>query len=222
MSQQINLFNESLLEKRSLYSASSMGGMILISGLLIVLLFSVLQWRLSQVIALESQSAQRLTALDLELKNARASHAVPAHDPKLAQELTTLQDELKQTRRALDILGSNELGNTQGFSEYMLAFARQIPERVWLTGFDYEAEISRLSIHGRALQADLVPQFVNQLKREKIMKGKAFAALDLERPQLENGSSAQDRQKAVLAPYVEFEFHTTEPSDKKDGGVKQP
>lgn len=222
MSQQINLFNESLLEKRSWYSATSLGLLTLIGSLCLVLLWVTLQWRLQQVNKKEASSAQQLIKVQTELANLKTGLVMPSHDPRLAQELKEIQDEIKQRRKAVDMLGSNQLGNTDGFSEYMSAFARQIPDRVWLTGFDFDTYGDRLSIHGRTLQADLVPQFVNQLKREKVMKGKAFAALDLQRPTVEAPAGTQEKQKPTLAPFIDFEFHTIEQGDKKEVGAKQP
>lgn len=222
MSQQINLFNEGLLDKRSLYSARSLGLLSVVVSVCLVLLWGTLQWRFHELSKKEASSAQQLVTVQTELAQLKAGLVMPTHDPRLAQELKDIQDEIKQRRKAVDMLGSNLLGNTDGFSEYMSAFARQIPDRVWLTGFDFDTFGDRLSIHGRTLQADLVPQFVNQLKREKVMKGKAFAALDLQRPALEASTGTQEKQRPTLAPFIDFEFHTIEQGDKKEVGAKQP
>lgn len=83
-----------------------------------------------------------------------------------------------------------------------------------------------MQVQGRTLQAELLPTFVTQLKREKIMQGKTFAALQMERPKLEEKTDAAAGKKVrgdELAPYLEFELHSMEAkATPSAGGGKTP
>ena len=88
MSQQINLFNESLLEKRSLYSASSLGLLSVVASVCLVILWAALQWRFHELSKKEASSAQHLVKVQTELTQLKTGLVMPTHDPRLAQELS--------------------------------------------------------------------------------------------------------------------------------------
>jgi hypothetical protein len=61
-------------------------------------------------------------------------------------------------------------------------------------------------LQGRALQPEMVPAYMNRLRREPVMQGKSFATLEMQVPQI--GLPRQNEQAAarppVLAGYIEF------------------
>jgi hypothetical protein len=122
-----------------------------------------------------------------------------------------LADELKQTQaRAaaqqslIDTLKNGALGNTRGYSEYMRAFARQVVNGLWLSGFDITGDATSLSMNGGVLSPDLLPVYVQKLSREKVMQGKTFAALQMQQPKLATGKTH----------YVEFTLQSEIVSEK--------
>ncbi len=224
MSQQINLFNQDLVKKRSLLTAFNLFLALLLSLLVVVGIWSWAQVKFMKQLSMETQTAQFLSNVEKQLAQEKATAKLPTHDPALANELKLLQEDLVNRERALSLLGENKFGNTVGYSDYLVAFARQIPAGVWMTGFDLEGAGDVISVHGRALQAETVPLFVSQLKREKIMQGKTFAALDIRRPLLETtpNTVGKEKKKDELAPYIEFDLHSVEFKGQKDQVVKTP
>lgn len=217
MSQQINLFNPALITKRSILSGMNIMLSSLVLVVLMVCLWGGLTWRLRQIQSIESSSFAQMQSLDAQFNQLQVELKMPVHDPVLAGRLTDLQNLLKQRQDALTVLSKGNFGSTVGASNIMVAFAKQIPDGVWLTGFDFDSESNAVSIRGRALQADSVPLFVTQLKREKAMSGRAFAALDLRRPADESDQSSNNEKQKQLAPFIEFEMHTIEPKEKAIG-----
>jgi hypothetical protein len=120
-----------------------------------------------------------------------------------------LEDELKQLETQasaqdslLNLLKSGALGNTEGYSEYMRAFARQSIRGLWLTGFDIVGDGVQMSLSGAVLNAQLVPSYIQRLGKEKVMQGKTFSTLQMQQPKKDG-----DR---VVPRYVMFNLRSTE------------
>ena len=106
----------------------------------------------------------------------------------------------------------------------MLAFARQVPNGLWLTGFNITEGGNGVALQGRSLKPELVPLYVSQLKRENIMQGKSFSALQMQLPQISSVAVAGqiDTKKPVeYAAYIEFDLRSSDSAEKNSpSGVK--
>ncbi len=69
----------------------------------------------------------------------------------------------------------------EGFSPYLSAMARQVPEGVWLTGFRIDLGRAEVGLTGRASSANRVPLYLERLGDEKVFKGRQFERFNLER-----------------------------------------
>jgi Tfp pilus assembly protein PilN len=224
MSQQINLYNCSLLKRKSVLSATNL---LIVFGLSIAILATasvVLRMRTAAMQKSAAQSSLQLKELTDQAAISRKAHSTKLKSPVLEQELRTIDALMLRRHQIAQILQNSEFGNTDGYSAYLTAFARQIPENLWLTGFSIEGAGYDLVLSGRTLLGELVPQYVSQLKQEKIMQGKSFSTLQLERPLLPIATSAdQPPKKPEPAPYLEFQLHSSElKSNAQADGVKQP
>nr|WP_315466761.1 PilN domain-containing protein [uncultured Undibacterium sp.] len=224
MSQQINLYNVSLLKRKSILSATNL---LIVFGLSIAILATasvVLRMRTAEMQKSAAQSSLQLKELSDQAAISRKAHSTKLKSPVLEQELRTIEALMLRRYQIVQILQNSEFGNTDGYSAYLIAFARRIPENLWLTGFSVEGAGYDLVLSGRTLRGELVPQYVSQLKQEKIMQGKSFSTLQLERPLLPIATSAdQPPKKPEPAPYLAFQLHSSELESKAQAnGVKQP
>jgi Tfp pilus assembly protein PilN len=224
MSQQINLYNASLLKRKSVLSASNL---LIVLGLSIVILMIALTITRMQTANMKKtleQSSLQLKNMNDQASSLRSTQAPKLKTPALELELRTIEATIMRRHQIAQILQNSEFGNTEGYSAYLTAFARQIPANVWLTGFSLEGAGYDLVLYGRTLQAELIPQYVSQLRQEKIMQGKSFSALQVERPLLPLPAtvSVDDPKKtAEPAPYLEFQLHSSEQKEKvQSDGVK--
>jgi hypothetical protein len=215
VSQQINLFNPVFLKQRKVFSAVAMARAIavLAAGLA---LFSVYSVRSADALAAEAKNLDT----QLKLKQARlaefeAKYPPRKKDPALEAELATLQAQLRAMDEISDILGRGAFGNSKGYSEYFRAFARQNVDGLWLTGLTITGASGEVDIHGRALQAQLVPGYIGKLAQEPVLKGKTFANLRIGQPaapaasevQAAPGAEAPAKPKKEDAPrFVEFDL----------------
>lgn len=215
MTQQINLFNPALLKKRDLLTARN-----------VVAAWAVVLAGLATLALLVAYRADQLAheALDIEtqLKEEQAQHAALAKqlaelkpDARLAAELAQVEQFLAARREIVSVLQGGTIGRTEGFSDYMRAFARQSMSGLWLTGFNISAGGNDMEIRGRTLNAELVPGYIRRLNGEKALSGRSFASLDMkgvaEGVKPEAAAKAADPAKGrPLPPFIEFSLASAE------------
>jgi len=132
----------------------------------------------------------------------------------LEQELRKVETDLAVQREIINTMKSGVLGNTRGYSEYMQAFARQVVNGLWLTGFKIEGDAVQMSISGAALAPELVPGYIKRLNNEKAMRGKTFTSLQMQLPKSIAGT---DAGKQPATQYLEFNLQSVsaEEAEKK-------
>jgi hypothetical protein len=119
------------------------------------------------------------------------------HDPRIAEEATQLEGDVRGRQEVMNLLHAGGLGDTRGFSEHLKAFARQSFEGVWLTGLSIATAGRDVSVEGRALQAAYVPN------GESAMQGHPFSDLIIQEP------APDPAAKSPVRPdFVEFKLTT--------------
>ena len=196
MSQQINLFNPLFLKQKRYFSVLAM-----LQGLALIALGSLLfyGYALYQVAQLSKQSEEmgnRYVAEQAKLAKLNSEFSPQRAGQLLAEEQKQLEAQVVAQEKLLDMLKSGAIGNTEGYSEYMRAFARQSIKGLWLTGFDIVGDGAQMSLSGAVINPQLVPSYIQRLNKEKIMRGKTFATLKMQQPK-------KDGERAVPR-YVEF------------------
>ncbi len=201
MSQQINLYNPLFRRQEKYFSTLTMLqalGLILLGSLLV---YGYAWYRTSGLEQRSLQTAKSYQATQVRLAQVTAEFG-PRQPSKLLQdEIARMDGQVKARRQIIDLLGKGELGNTQGFSEYLRALSRQTLSGLWITGFHVSGIGSDMAINGRALQPELVPVFINRLKKEPVLAGKTFSMLEMSLPEAEK---AADGKPAPTPPYIEF------------------
>jgi Tfp pilus assembly protein PilN len=219
MSQQINLYNPIFLKtKKALSALALLQSFVLITiGAFGVALYASLQANSLQSGA-DTVSAQ-LRAVEAQVSVLRAQNSGQLKNTSLESALAKTEAEIKAKQQIADVLKSRDFGNTQGYSSYMAAFARQIPTGVWLTGFTILGGGSEIALQGRTLKPELVALYVSQLKRENIMQGKSFSALKMELPVETKATGAEQLNPGKtkhLPAYLEFDLRSSFVQDKAD------
>jgi hypothetical protein len=209
MSQQINLYDPALEPRAELFSGHSM-----LLGLLGVLAVSMLAWALfsldaRRVAAAESRRALELAALQTEVTGLAREIAARKPSSLLQQELAGLEALAGARDTVLATLDSGALGDTAGVSEYFRAFARQATDGVWLTGFSVAGAGGDIVIQGRTVDAELVGAYLDKLRREEALRGRAFESVTVYRPP--GTGSAVPEQRARDAGFLEFRLATLAP-----------
>lgn len=192
MTQTINLYDPELRRAQQPVSALQSGAAL---GLVVAGMLAVAGWTGFQVRGLARDAA----ALEVQLVAQREQVAALGKtiserkpDSVLAGELAAAEAKLATRREAIALLESGALGNTRGFADYLRGFSRQTVAGLWLTGFDIEGGGAEMAIHGRALEAGLLPRYVQRLNDEEVFRGRNFAALKMD--------AVEDKPTAAEAP----------------------
>lgn len=218
----INLVNPALRPRRDPL------GLPLAAGLVLAALGVV--GGLSAVAGQQKAAAQRrLAQVEAELKQARAQvtelgnqAAARQADPRLAADLARLKGRIDDRQEILAALESGRIGNTEGFSGTLRAFARQGTAGIWLTGFTVAEGGRQMRIAGRVLDPRLVPAYLDRLNGEKAFAGRNFAALEMKASPEKPAAETPKPAAPVLGPlaprpappkpelrYTEFVLATT-------------
>ena len=202
MSQQINLYNPLFLKQEKHFSARTMVqalGVIAL-GLAVLYGYALLQMHGAQRTA-EQHRAQLIAQRD-QMAKLVTKVAAQGRSKALETEVARTEEDVKARQTTLQALGTGELGNTNGFSDFFAAFGRQALPGVWLTAFTIGESGNELLVHGRALRPELVPAYLRALNREPMMRGRRVTEMKL-------AAKSAPRASAVADPktperFVEF------------------
>ena len=201
MSQQLNLFNPVFLRQKKYFSAAAM---LQLLGVVLAALVGTHGFQRWQLNGLEKQLAEaqaQHATVQRQLAEFKAAQGEPS--AALQEELLRIEAQVKAREALLARLDSGELGNTEGFSRYLTALARQNVPGVWLTGFLATGSEGPKIIEGRMLEPDLLPAYLRALNKEEALRGHGFAAVQLT-------AREEKRADAGEARYVEFTLGATQ------------
>lgn len=203
MSAQINLLNPALRRRRVVVSLRHLG---------LVVAVAVLAMALGQAYLAHDLSRARTTLAAIQdAHDARVARLAklqgaerPGDASALGAEIRRLESELRAQQEGLAALRSGAVGARAGYAEYLRALSRGAVHGLWLTGFTI-AGSGDITLHGRLTRAEFLPQYIQRLSGEPVLRGRTFATLDVTQP-------AAGAPPAALAPpeYLEFTLASSE------------
>jgi hypothetical protein len=201
VSQQINLYNPLFLKQEKYFSARTMVQAlgIIALGLAFLGFYAFVQTR-----AVERTAAQHRTQLAAQrdqLAKLVTQITGKTRSKALDTEVARAEADVKGRQATLQALGTGELGNAAGFSDFFAAFGRQAMPGIWLTGFTIGDSGNELVVHGRALQPELVPAYLRALNDEPMMRGRRVTELRLAARSVARSAKSEDKGPER---YVEF------------------
>jgi len=213
MSQQINLLSPAFRKARVALSLAVVGKCLALT----LVALGAIQFYLHQEVeglkeelrsaqALQQTQRAHLTRMTSDRK------AALTPDEALSADIARLETEVASAKQHVAALQGGAIGNQQGFSGYMRAFSRQALNGLWLTGFRISGA-GDMVLHGRALEADLVPAYIRRLMREDVLKGRIFSGLELRQAgaPADTPPVPQHAGAAKPLPYLEFMLTTADP-----------
>lgn len=209
MTQQINLLNLELRKKRDLLTAKPLAIAV---GLVLVLLMTVSTLVGQQAAALQSEADKRaaeLKASQDRLLEMGKSMSDLKPNPELLDELSNSRAMLNLREEVIGALEGKDLHGNQGFAEFLRGFARQVPNGLWLSGFNLHTAGEEMEIRGNMLNSTALPEYIRRLNSEKAFQGRSFSSLVIQRPGVGGDgkpAGAAPGAEAASAPpaFVEF------------------
>ena len=204
MSQQINLYNPALEPRVQILSGRRMVVALAAFGATCGLLWGLAGMDAARLAHAERAQAAQLAQIQAEMTTLTQQVTGRKPSAQLQEELRNLEALLGARNQVMATLASGRLGDTRGVSEYLRAFARQSTEGVWLTGLRIAQGGNDIVIEGRTLDADLVPLYLQRLRRESALRGHGFESLSVSQPQPASPASGPP------PGYLEFRMATLE------------
>ena len=212
MTQQINLFNPIFRKQKKYFSSVTMLQALAMIGLACVLLIGDAAIRMRALSAQAAATDALLATKQQRLAEVKVQYAPRQKSATLGAEIADAQQELSMLQNASAMVQRGGFGDTTGFSPYFRALARQSIDGLWLTELTISAGGAAIGIEGNALQAPLVPQYMNRLAQEPVMKGKAFATLSIDAVAATPTKAAATPGAMVAAPaapaYLSFSLQS--------------
>ncbi|BBP01374.1 PilN domain-containing protein [Sulfuriferula nivalis] len=202
MSQQINLCNPLFRKQEKYFSAITMVQSLAIILLGALLFYAYLQYQYRDLAKQAQQMSLRQTEAQQQLTQVASTMGPRKPSQALLDSVAETEHAVQAQQVILGLLKTGEMANQTGFSAYFQALSRQTVHGLWLTGFDVVGMGSQISINGRAMQAELIPQFIGKLKNEPQFVGANFTALEIAPPKPVTTNTTDT--PPVSLPYTNF------------------
>lgn len=215
MSQQINLFNPLFQPQKQVLSARTMAVSlaVLVAGIAALASYGKMQTARLQQEA--NAGALRLEQKQARLASVNAEFAPRQKNREIDAQILEAETQLAALRKVAQVIERGELGDTNGYAGYFKALARQSVPGLWLTGVTVSGAGKEIGIKGRTTDPATVPGYLNRLTQEPLMRGKAFTSLQISQAAPLQAATAEGKQAAAPAPYVEFSLQSVPEEARK-------
>ncbi|MCS3904475.1 uncharacterized small protein (DUF1192 family) [Methylohalomonas lacus] len=187
MNQQINLYQPMFRRQEKVFSAVTMVQIVGVILLVLTAFYAYSWWSLQPFEQELAKVKQEQNRLQKELVRLEAQAPDQSKSQLLEDEIERLNREVEQKQRVAELISGKSLGNRDGFAPLLEGLARQHMSGLWLTHVSLEHGGKRLSLSGKAISSELIPQYIQQLSREKVFAGLGFNVLEIKRSDSEPG-----------------------------------
>jgi hypothetical protein len=179
VSQQINLFNPVFLNQKKLFSVVTM-----LQGLVLIMLgaglfYAYASYQIKSLGEHAEETRKRIDKEQTKLSNFLAGYSSEESNKQLEAELAQITAKVQAQAKLITALKAG--GNTQGYADYMRAFARETVQGLWLTDFFITGDPAHIKLGGAVISPDLLPEYIQALSNEPVMQGIAFSSLEMQR-----------------------------------------
>lgn len=182
MNQQINLYQLEFRPQARMFPAIKMlqaTGILLLAMLLI---YGFAQQRVDGIEQeLEIVTRQESVAVE-RLQNIGPLINSVTGETNWAQQLDDSLQMLAERQAVLSLIQGSTLGDTKGFSRHLRALARQDIAGIWLTHIVLSALGDKTRLEGRAIRAELIPLYVQDLTAELPFAEQRFHHFQIDSP----------------------------------------
>jgi len=184
MSQQINLLNPSLIKQKNFLNTTNIAITLGLLSALMLGYYGYVQKQLSLLTNQRNQIAEELAATQMQLKQTVLLHSPHKMNKALLEYIAKLEQKEAMQQQILQTVNQSSATPEKGYAAVMRAFSKQSLDGLWLTSFNIDSSNEKLNISGRALGADLVPEYISRLSNEPALQGKSFSALNMNLPKV--------------------------------------
>lgn len=213
MIQQVNLYHPIFRREEKKFSAATMlqAGLVVLAGVL--LMYGYTLWRTQALRAQQQEVHAQYVASLARLNDVSAKLPARRADPRLEQDVQDLERRIQAVQVLRTATHRDLFKGSAGYSDTLVALARQSTGGLWLTGVTLSDAGDALVLSGRTQAPELVPGYLQRLSGERTLSGQQFEIFQITRPERTPADHVK-RTEAILESFVEFEVRS-KPVEKK-------
>lgn len=179
---QINLYQAHLRDHKLPWSAKFIAQS---AGAFVIVLLGIAASYGWKVLELHRQNAElehQSAVIAREMGELAQQPTVTPLDPSLAENIARTEETLRGQQQLNTLLQNGVLDDprtARGYSDHLLALARQHVTGVWLSRITLSGAGHDLTLRGKATAPELVPRYLQNLSHEPVLKGIGFTEFHL-------------------------------------------
>lgn len=181
MIEQINLYHARFRKKELLLPLSRMITIIFLSTLIFPALIGFNHLKMSELKKQSIRLHADYNKLENEWKVVRETLTKIEPDESLLSGSSKLNTILAHRTELLAFIENNSFENATGYSDYLIALARQHTQNIWLTSIAIAKNGTSLSIEGKINNSAALPLYLQRLENEPILAHTQFVTLKITR-----------------------------------------
>jgi len=178
--QQVNLYTDAFRPQKVVLSLEQII-LIAISSIVIVIISTLFlnaslaksEKRIQKEQVRVEKLTSQLAILEEKAKLLRQDDSLMAANQRLSATLSARREMIK-------VLDSVVVKDDEGFSNILLSLARQKTEGLWLTSIEVGGSGKNMTIEGTTLNANAVPGYLQNLRKEDGFVGRTFTLFNLD------------------------------------------
>mgnify|MGYP000102422244 FL=1 len=131
-------------------------------------------------------SKQQLSDAETQVQLLQVKYPKQQINDLLKQEISRSRNTLSSLSQVIQLLSDKTSDQTQGFSRYFSALARQSISEVWLRKITINGQRDSLTLQGSTYNPDKIPVTLQKLRDEAVFQGKIFTRLNMAQAQDNN------------------------------------
>lgn len=177
MIQQVNLYTDIFKQTKqgSAINAFFYGAVAIISLLVAFSIFLLIA--LNNTKGNIQVAKQNLIQTESRIQLLQAQYPKQQTNKLLTEELSHYQNKVNNLSHVIQLLSDKASDQTQGFSRYFSALARQSIAEIWLTNISINGIQHNINLQGSTYQPEKVALFLQNLHHEAVFQGQSFAKL---------------------------------------------
>jgi len=179
MKQQVNLFYADLIAGRQQPAILNYLYGLVALVIMLAIFSATLLFGINSIQAEITQTRQKLLQTQTKVQLLQAQYPRKQINTLLAKKITQSQDMQTSLERIIRLLTDKTSDQTQGFSRYLSAFARQTLPNLWLSNIAIDVQTKNLRFSGSTYTPQNLPILLQKLQSEAIFQGKVFVKLQM-------------------------------------------
>ena len=180
--QQVNLYRAEFRPETNAFQSTFMFQAAAALVLVLVLIYSFAHRGVTGIDEELTVIARQEAAAIERLENVRPIITAVTGEQSWSAQLEEAASTLAERQAVLAMIQGTTLGDTKGFSRHLRALARQDLDGLWITRLVLSALGDKTRIDGRAIRAELIPLYVQNLADEPAFAGQRFHQFQIDNP----------------------------------------